>query len=166
MKIAFLLVTILAPALAHANPFDAFVGEYSLAAKPAIEKSGNVRECIRFGIDYMTGFSVIIDTKGYRQSHLLHFNFDGTMGRGWMGHPIADYTDKDEFGFGGNYAKTSGNENLALNEYTSWDAHHRNPLFVSIERSGSQFLLNLDESYVDNAQTTSRCHYRVLLNKK
>ncbi|MGZ3693070.1 MAG: hypothetical protein ACXWQO_02465 [Bdellovibrionota bacterium] len=166
MKIFLILAGFLSANAAMANPFDSFVGEYSLVGKPVIEKTGNARECVRFAIESMIGFSVTADTKGYQQTHVLHFNFDGKMGRGWMGHPVMEYNYTDDFRTGGSYAKTTGDANLAQNELTLWTKDTTNPLLVSLGRSGNQIKLVVDEKFIRKAQLESRCLYQITLVKK
>lgn len=151
---------------AQANPFDNFIGEYSISGSPKIEKYGSARECIRFTFESLKGFSVIADTNGYRQTHMLHFNIDSpSIGKGWMGHPVMEYDYKNEFGIGGSYAKTSGDSNFAQNEFTSWDVHSSAPLVVSIQRDGGNYRLRMKESQVDNGQLKAACSYEATLIK-
>jgi hypothetical protein len=155
---------------AMANSFDSFVGEYTVVGKPSITKSGNVKECLRFGFQYLTGLSVISDSKGYNQSHVLHFNFNGgSIGHGWSGFPVMDFNYKNDFGNGGSYAKTTGDANKAVSEYTAWgrssDVNDSTPLIVSIQKNGNQFVLNVSESYIRNSVTVSNCSYVANLSK-
>jgi hypothetical protein len=166
MRFLIALFALMATSVALANPFDAFVGDYTLVGKSVIQKSGSARECIRFNFENLVGFSVVADTAGYQQTHMLHFVFDGTSGHGWFGHPVMEYNYKNEFGTGGSYAKTSGDQNIAKNEYTTWSNNSIEPLTVSIQRSGSQYLLLMTEVYSRNSQVEASCTYQATLNKK
>lgn len=160
MKKVFLsFVLIMVSNIANANSFDSFVGEYTLVGSPTVQKVGSFKECLRFGFLRLTGFSVIQDTKGYNQSHMLHFNNQS----GWSGHPVMDFDDLTPSFH--NYAKTSGSDVLAQNEYTSIFNNRTEQLLVSIEKNGSEFLLNVTESYVENGQLIARCAYSANLDK-
>jgi hypothetical protein len=166
MKSVFVfLVFLISAAAASANPFDSFPGEYSVVGTPVIQKSGEARECIRFGFQYLVGFSVIADTTGYHQSYMLHFNFNGgSIGTGWFGHPIMDYGDPLDTS--STYAKTTGDSNLAQNEWTSTVGQNSEPLIVSIQRDGRQFILKMTESYIEKGVVAASCLYQATLVKK
>lgn len=140
LKNFILALALVSTSSAMANSFDNFVGDYAIFGKPTIKASGTAKECIRFGFQYLTGFTVSPDTNGYHQTYMLHFNFNGgSIGRGWMGHPIMDYDDKNEYGTGGSYAKTTGDATMARNEYTTWGVSsgvsESEPLVVSIQHN-------------------------------
>jgi hypothetical protein len=161
MKLLSILFLFLS-AQAFANPFDSFVGEYSIVGKPVIQKSGAAKSCIRFAFEDLVGFSVIADTKGYKQSHMLHFNFDGNLGHGWMGHPVMDFTDQYE------YAKTTGDSSFVQNEYSAVEDINfgHQPLVVSIENKGNQYVLIVRDSLIKSSQVLASCFYQAMLVKK
>ncbi|MBO9666521.1 MAG: hypothetical protein J7501_06865 [Bdellovibrio sp.] len=161
MKKIFLFLSVFMTAMvSKANSFDQFVGEYSIVGAPLAQKSGSARGCIRFGFDKMIGLSVIADTEGYKQSHMLHFN----VSTGWFGHPIMDFNDLTSNS--GSYAKTTGGTDFAQNEWTSVSGDNSTPLFVSIQKDGNQYILKMTESYIEKGNNVGSCYYQATLIKK
>lgn len=166
MKFKFILASLLLlSASAMANPFDSFVGEYSLEGAPVIEKSGSARECVRFAFGSLVAFSVKAET-GHQQTHMLYFHFKGTMGSGWMGHPVGEYFYQSEIGRGGSFAKTTGGQNFARNELNTWSNDESRPLVVSVLRNGERYQLEVLENLVESTRTLASCRYLANLQLK
>ena len=165
MKLLIAIMVSLLASAAYANPFDSFVGNYAIVGAPIIQKSGNVRECVRFGFEYLKGFSVIADTNGYYQTHDLQFKFSGgSIGHGWMGYPAADFNDQTPDSM--NSAKTTGDANAAQNEsFSAWN-HSSDDLIISIQHQGSQYALTVRETSVDESKAPGVCFYQATLTKQ
>ena len=165
MKSLIWAISFLSASAAMANPFDSFVGNYSIVGTPIIQKSGDSRECVRFGFEYLKGFSVIVDTNGYHQTHDLRFNFSGaSIGHGWSGYPAADFNDQVPGG-AISYAKTTGDANLAQNESFSGGRQTSEQLIISIQHQGDQYLLKVRENDNRASQTFGACFYQATLTK-
>ena len=166
-KLLIVAISFLSASVALANPFDSFVGNYSIVGAPIIQKSGAASECVRFGFEYLTGFAVIADSKtGYHQTHDLRFNFSGgSIGHGWSGYPAADYYDNVEGG-AINFQKTTGDANLAQNESFQGGGQSSEQLIISIQRQGAQYLLTATDTSTDASRTPAVCFYQATLTKQ
>jgi hypothetical protein len=112
------------------------------------------------------GFSITADTHGYEQSHLLRFYNSGPQGHGWFGHPVMEYKYTNDFGSGGSYAKTAGEEAHAQNELGEWDRTRTHSLVVSLRKTDRGVLLEMADRYFEGKRGTGGCVYEVGLARK
>lgn len=173
MKTLVILFGFVVGSSAMANPFDSFVGEYSIVGVPQIQKSGSAKECIRFDFPHLVGISVIRDTGGYRQSNVVRFHHAGGMGTGWSGHPIMDYNNNlggSPMKCVGDSAVTTGDVIEAQNIWSQCggtiSVTFYETLSVSLANVGGQYLVKMIESYIENGQTVATCNYLARLSKQ
>ncbi len=158
----FLAITI-CPALANANPFDGFIGNYTIQSAPSI-RNKNASFCDRFGFSRITGIKVEKNTTGagFKQTHTISL----FTKEGYSAHPVMEYEDTNEFRTGGSFAKTTGSATSAANIYGSWNnRQERDTLFVSIEKAGKGYVFNMAEELSVNGSTESGCYYQVSLTR-
>jgi hypothetical protein len=163
MKSLTIIATFLFSAAAFANPFDGFIGEYKVNGSPQITNN-NAKWCNRFDFKNITGLKVEKDTSGYQQSHVIYIQ----KPNGWSGHPTMDFSYTNDLKNGGSYAKTSGSNALASNEYGTWGLNpiQNETLTVSIEKSAAGYTFNMAEVLYENSVLTAACYYRAQLTKK
>lgn len=164
MKSFVILLASLSASVAFANPFDSFIGNYAVVGQPTVHADGNVRECVRFDFAQLDGFSVVADKTGYNQTHVLRFQSDND--HLVSSHPVMEYNYTEPMGHGGSYAKTSGDGTSAKNEYTDWGNGTQRSLTVTIQKSGTQFLLVMTEVDSENSQSMASCTYSAVLAKR
>lgn len=68
------LLLILFASLAHADPFDAFVGHHALASAPTVNADHAPNGCHRYDFASLTSVDVIADRSGNRQTHTIRLN--------------------------------------------------------------------------------------------
>jgi hypothetical protein len=162
MKSLFVAAVLLISTSAFANSFDQFVGEFKISGSPQI-RSENAKFCNRFNFKNIVGIKVEKNTNGYQQSHMIYFQNP----TGWAGHPVMDFTFTNDFKIGGSYAKTSGSDHSASNEYGTWGSNrdYKETIRVILTESGSSFNLKVVEALWENIAPTAACYYEVQLTK-
>jgi hypothetical protein len=158
MKISILLMSLFA-VQAFANPFDAFVGKFTLDGKVQI-RNFNAKACIRYGIPNLTGIEVKQDTNGYKQSHLIYLNNPS----GWSGLPIMQYEDRPDYLNPSivYISKVQGGANFAELVETSNSNEYYADKF-SLKRTANKIIFNFTEEYIKNNSIEAGCYYQAIL---
>jgi len=165
MKMFFLIAMFFATN-ASANPFNNFIGEYSIASAPSIEKQGNVKDCVRFGFQNIVKFSVLADSSGNAFAARFYTETPGVSG--YFGYSLKQISfEKDPWGFVMWVEKNTGDANSATHESsitgTMPGSDYYSEHNVSIQNMGEQFLLKVTDSYINEYQGS--CNYQVNLKR-
>jgi hypothetical protein len=165
MKMFFLIGMFFATN-ASANPFNNFIGEYSIANAPSIEKQGNVKDCVRFGFQNIVKFSVLADSSGNAFAARFYTETPGVSG--YYGYSLMEISfEKDPWGFVTSVEKNTGDANRATHESSITGTMPGSDYYrehkVSIQNMGEHFLLKMTDSYINEYQGS--CIYKVNLER-
>lgn len=142
-----------------ANPFDAFIGSYTVQGKVQV-KNVNTKACVRYDIPNLTGIEVKKDTDGYKQSHLISLkNASG------VSHlPVMEYKDSPDYLHPSIYysAQTSGGANYAMNVASSNTGKHYADKFA-LERQSDKIIFTFVEEFIQDGRVVSGCYYVAIL---
>ena len=163
MKILLSALFLISSASAFANEFDNFVGDYTVSGAPTIN-ADRATFCNHLDFKNLTGLTIAQDTKGYKQSHMIHF----INASGWYGAPVMDFDYTNDWHSGGSFAKTTGNATSATNVEGSWGTNPitRDTVTITIEKTGGGYALSMQQAHFENSSLSAACYYQVALTKK
>lgn len=142
-----------------ANPFDAFIGKYSVQGKVQV-KNVNTKGCIRYDIPNLTAVEVKKDTDGYKQSHMITLKNPS----GESNLPVMEYKNYPDFTHPSIYyaAQTSGGANYAMNIANSNAGKHYADKFA-LERQSDKVVFTFAEETIQDGSIISGCYYVAIL---
>jgi hypothetical protein len=148
---------------AFANPFDAFVGKYTVVDAPKIENK-SAAFCDRFSFTQITAFEVAAGSNDPRGTHTLTISNPS----GFISNPVyIDWTDLSPVDSSvGSYATTSGTENSASTEVGSFGMEENSRLITMISKNGNGYSLVLIEELLKGSKVKAGCYYQVQLQKQ
>jgi len=160
MRNVLVAVSLVASATAHSNPFDHFIGTYTVKGPPAI-RNERANSCNRFDFKSLTRFEVKADTNGYRQSHQLYFHGPN----GAYNFPVMDYLTRNEIDpESGTYAKTLGSVTNAVSEFGAFSRSESRKVVVAIARKDGTYELSMSEEAMNSKGTVEAgCYYQTTL---
>jgi hypothetical protein len=160
MKVIFTAATILFSASAFANPFDKFVGHYKVNGSPQITNE-SAKFCNRFDFKNVVRVRVERNSSGYQQTHLVYIENQ----TGWSVHPLTEFEYTDELKLGGSYARTTGTDYSATNEYGAWSTNpdKKETLIIQLDRTSFGLVFSMNEALYENSGLKAACHYQVKL---
>ncbi|WP_413558559.1 hypothetical protein [Bdellovibrio sp. HCB209] len=152
--IASLILLFSAQAFAETpNPFDTFVGDYSVVGAPRIQ---NVRKdfCERYRWKDLKTVS-IKPSGGLYESHQIRF----VAGPKESLFQVQEYQQSNDVASTGSFAETSGGEGWAANARGTWNFTNKQHTIVTIFKTESNYRMTIKDESFGAGKLRTACYY-------
>ncbi len=143
----------------NSDPFDAFIGKYSIEGKPRV-KEVNSNYCILYGFGGLKGISVSPGDAKF-ESHRVDFVTAYKSTR----HSVMNYETRNDRDTAGSFAMTSGGEGWAANVRGTWSVGNKEGIRIRLRRTERGAVVNLDDETFRSGVLRKACYYEADLIK-